>query len=879
MNAEGVSPSGLSNDQTPTPNGGPPQFVRKQKATDPLRPRKKSVRRPNVPAGAAVSRPNGPAPVARPVIRYPVNGILPPRGATNGTAAPHVAGGWTNTPPPGTYVDFPLFTTKRALREGLRYHVSRFSAKKTVDPTDQSEFTRPVVLHRRDPKQPPPGKGLKDEDMTTDTPMDSKEREKMEILKAEKDARKAADLAQIAPTGNNASALAAKKNQAFRNEKTTQVHRLDKTAEQKKASDLRYEEALPWHLEDADNKNTWVGNYEAALSDTNVIFVIDGPRFIMVPIEKWYKFTPKNQFKTYTIEEAEAQMNKKTKESRWVMKANEKKEGDAKAPPMHKMYTVKAESNSYKNSSKNERQDMDDLDFEQDDLFQDDDEQATVEPDNDEDAKDAQEKIKREQLGANIFDQANEAEVERELEKELRALEMQKKVGKKTRKALTKREQNLIYESDSDHPYSESSEDESDEDKQKETDKKKEEEAKNKIKTESKAPSGTSSKGTNTPSGRPKHSDPLKKPKTNLKRSGSPNLSESSGDESSRKKLKKKHHGSPDPSRTGTPIPGSRPMSPAPPGSQPAAGQGRKSSIIKLNVNSSKLSEIQNAPPNPSPVYGGSMSDGEATGGEMSDAGKKKKIKLRIGSPSGSRVGSPAPGRAGSIGAGGSRAGSPSAQEQSMQPASPSPILFLQGFFIGNTFKYGFQEKWIFPKQPVQPVQPQVASLSYTIGVYMKLAVRSCFTQWLSAPSSASFTEWLQGYMRTRQFWSLVLSCEKRHMDESKAFQGCYSLPYASPGQTHPLSSTRYLSSLHKYLLTHPSGTAPTRTQSPNLNPIAVEEIIAAIPTTGIASGALIGLFAGRVGNKPGQTDKAAFFAMVKQHSRYTGTDKLLRPK
>jgi len=62
------------------------------------------------------------------------------------------------------------------------------------------------------------------------------------------------------------------------------------------------------------------------------------------------------------------------------------------------------------------------------------------------------------------------------------------------------------------------------------------------------------------------------------------------------------------------------------------------------------------------------MSDGEATGGETSDGGKKKKIKLRVGGPSlpGSRVGSPAPGRAGSIGAGGSRAGSPIAQAQGM---------------------------------------------------------------------------------------------------------------------------------------------------------------------------------------------------------------------
>ena len=211
-----------------------------------------------------------------------------------------------------------------------------------------------------------------------------------------------------------------------------------------------------------------------------------------------------------------------------------------------------------------------------------------------------------------------------------------------------------------------SDDDTSDEEKQKEIDRKKDEEAKNKAKAESKLQSGASSKGTNTPSGRPKHTDPLKKSKA-LKRPGSPNLSESSGNESTRKKHKKYH--SSQPTGASTSIPGSRPLSPAPSASQPVPGQStRKSSIIKFNVNPTKLSDIQSAPPNPGPIPSSHMSDGEATGGEMSDGGKTKKIKLRFGSnksPDGSRAGSPNPGRAGSLGAGGSRAGSPAVQNQS----------------------------------------------------------------------------------------------------------------------------------------------------------------------------------------------------------------------
>lgn len=110
-------------------------------------------------------------------------------------------------------------------------------------------------------------------------------------------------------------------------------------------------------------------------------------------------------------------------------------------------------------------------------------------------------------------------------------------------------------------------------------------------------------------------------------------------------------------------------MSPAPTSQLAPNISPRKSSIIKLNLNPSKLSEIQSIPPNPSPIAGGATSDGEATGGEMSDGGKRRKIKLRLGgSPTESRAASPVPVRAGSAGAGGSRAGSPTTQVPGSTP-------------------------------------------------------------------------------------------------------------------------------------------------------------------------------------------------------------------
>ncbi|RKF63090.1 Transcription initiation factor IIF subunit alpha [Golovinomyces cichoracearum] len=601
----------------PTSNNKKPQFIRRSRAIDPLRPRKKPLRRP----------PHLDPPkslLAESKLFYPVNGLAPQKKSLQQQACDQLQesnDGWTNEPE-GEYCDFPLITTKKAVREGLRYHIARFAGKKEVDPWNQNEFTRPVVLHRRDPQQPS-GRGSKDDEFEADQAIDSKEREKQEIARAEKEKQRVLDLAQIAPTGNNPS-LASKKIIPGRNEKTTQVYRLDKTLEEKKASDLRYEEALPWHIEDADNKNTWVGNYEAALSDINVAFIIQDGVFKMIPLEKWYKFASKGQFKAYTIDEAEAKMGKKVKESRWVMKENEQKEADRVnlegRKAMVKLYTVKSESTTFRNSGKREVEDMDELDFNGDDLFQDDDELATVEPDKDEESKEAQDRIKKEQLGANFFGQANEAEVDQELFEEEKEAQARKKLGKGVKKALKKRERNYIYDSDSDHPYSETSEDDtSDEEKVKEIDRRLEEENKNKMKTENKSVTSTTiTKDVNFPAIRSRDNDLLKKPHSR-KRPGSPNLSESSGNESTRKKSKKKHAPN---LETSDPKSESRQTSF---GSQSSTGPvDRYNTTFKINSSQARASDAYSALTTLNP-----NSDSEAMKGDLSDRAKKRQ-KLKV---------------------------------------------------------------------------------------------------------------------------------------------------------------------------------------------------------------------------------------------------------
>ena len=135
--------------------------------------------------------------------------------------------------------------------------------------------------------------------------------------------------------------------------------------------------------------------------------------------------------------------------------------------------------------------------------------------------------------------------------------------------------------------------------------------------------SGISSKGTQSPSHRPsKHSDPLKRSTsaTSLKRSGSPLNSEASGNESARKKQKKKHLTASQPST----LSGNTLQPPSRPDSPPY--QQATSSTSQLGI--SRKAKRPRGPGSGSDTEGGAGS-----GGEMSD-GARKKLKLKLGPPS-----------------------------------------------------------------------------------------------------------------------------------------------------------------------------------------------------------------------------------------------------
>ncbi|KAL4757229.1 transcription factor IIF subunit TFG1 [Aspergillus foveolatus] len=605
-----TTPSNSSTPQAPTViSGAPPMRIRRPRVADPLvRPKKKTTAKgPSANTQALRSFPTRPAPLNA----QPEKSNIPAAKsdfAANGFSGPLVS---------ETYVDYPLVTTKRAIKEGLKHHIARFASKKAVDPRNESQFTRPVRLQRRDPRtrqhelNTEKGQAGLRQSSETSNQVDDIEREEMEARKIAREKERADNLAQIAPSVGSAP-----RRTNVPKQKTQQVTKTDMTPEEIARTRIKYEEALPWHLEDFDNKNTWVGNYEAALSETHAVFIFDTKgKMLMIPVEKWYRFNAKNQFKTLTIEEAEKFMAKKIKDPRWFM---EKQQEQAQRQELERFAKQRKVYAGKQGTPAAEGLEADDMDFEED-RFADDEEHDDLFGEN-EDAKAAEKRIKQDQLKANIFDLKNEKDYEEEELREKREKEARRVLGKKVRKALQKREKNYDYSSGSDaNPYTDDeSSDDTDEERAKEEERKLEEE-------KNKKDSLASSKGNTTPSGRLKHTDPSKKTAMNVsrKRLGSPNLSDASGTDTSRKKGKNKHS----PSLSST-QPGSRPMSPV---------------ATSLPANKKRVRNTLPGAGSASDVEGGAGS-----AGEMSETGKSKKLKLnpppmtsQAITPHGSRAGSP----------------------------------------------------------------------------------------------------------------------------------------------------------------------------------------------------------------------------------------------
>ena len=382
-----------------------------------------------------------------PRIASPSRPTVPERERVSGFSDPRV------TPEGIPYRDYRLVTTKKDLLDGLRYHILQLAADKPIDIRNEAEFAKPARLHRRDPRAPPSGHHDKKDDDQLDSKdgLNPAEREELNRRKELRQKEREANLAQIAPSQNAGKKMNFKK-------KTQQVFRADFTAQEKRRIQTNYEEKLPWHLEDFDNKHCLIGQHQPGSRDSNAALIFEpsidasNGKFRLVPVEKVYQFKPKREdLQKMTIEEVEAAMKKGGSDPEWLIRSRE-----ARIQEQLKDRAAKESKGLFSGASKNtafagRTGEEADLDFEEDFA---DDEEGDLFVDKDEDEKIAEKRIKEDQLQANFLDFKDLKEYDEADEREKREAEAKRKNFRDLRKALERRERNYNHGSDSENESS-----------------------------------------------------------------------------------------------------------------------------------------------------------------------------------------------------------------------------------------------------------------------------------------------------------------------------------------------------------------------------------------------------------------------------------------
>ncbi|KAI7853341.1 hypothetical protein BDC45DRAFT_510987 [Circinella umbellata] len=262
-----------------------------------------------------------------------------------------------------------------------------------------------------------------------------------------------ADTSLIAPLGG-----ATRNKQMLFKKRTKQIYLAKEDTRQ-----LKEEEHRPWILEDYDGQNSFTGTYEGGQRSDYVFFVVSGNDFKVVPVDRWYRFQAKRNFRTLTLEEAEEQLksHQKREQNRWMMlKRNKQMADEEEAKEAAKLERKPAsddEDAEGGRKSKNDS-DIDDLDF--DDVFQDDEEGGAEHELEDEDLKDSKERLRRETKGYTLGGEVDDEDDQQDIE-DFNKLTSE---GKQIKKLVRTLEKNRAYESDEEgDPYA-SSEDEIDSD-------------------------------------------------------------------------------------------------------------------------------------------------------------------------------------------------------------------------------------------------------------------------------------------------------------------------------------------------------------------------------------------------------------------------------
>ncbi|THH14680.1 hypothetical protein EW146_g5686 [Bondarzewia mesenterica] len=275
--------------------------------------------------------------------------------------------------------------------------------------------------------------------------------------------------------------------------KTKQVFKLPEETRQ-----LRKEERYPWVIEDARGEEVWVASMEeVAKAKTQAFFMpASNNTFKFVPAHRWYKFQKKPNYHIPDLEEAESLMAMRQRNKdpeRWLLHkrngqgpsaatsalfkaeadstglSGDSSVGQSLGPGGRRLRTVVTGSESLFGDededagSQRRRQrdlgadaDYDEVPYQED--FADDEEKVNPEEEEDDIAKDMEERLQRAYMTANKQRDNGMYESDEEDEVELSG------AGKAMKKLVNKLEKNTAYDSDEEkNPYASSEEEEEEE--------------------------------------------------------------------------------------------------------------------------------------------------------------------------------------------------------------------------------------------------------------------------------------------------------------------------------------------------------------------------------------------------------------------------------
>ncbi|KAF8316506.1 uncharacterized protein EI90DRAFT_3072485 [Cantharellus anzutake] len=382
-----------------------------------------------------------------------------------------------------TYQDFPLWSTAP---DGHSYNTLRFKAPNNTLAIDIKQFPAPIKLNRKHPRVRHGdgiGVGLNASDIKW-RPLKGADgrdvigKDGKVVLAATIDGREITQaqyekLKTGTTTKKEGDGDPPKKKSAAFKKKTRQVFTASDAIRQ-----LRREERFPWLLEPsgADIPDTWVGKMTDQNEDGIYALFVAGPAggFSFVPVKRCYDFVKSSTHAaTMTSEEAEAKYQKSLKRNSLAVQFTSRAGGSMSAATLA---TLGVQDAQHRHTSrvKKEEDDVGDRLFDDDDNRKQDaayeemdfeeehaDDEDTMNPEDvdDDETKEAKDKIKREHVAAN---RTIDGHVDDASDNEAGGLTRE---GRKMKRTLGRLDKNFGSDDDDDeekNPYA-SSEDEEDE--------------------------------------------------------------------------------------------------------------------------------------------------------------------------------------------------------------------------------------------------------------------------------------------------------------------------------------------------------------------------------------------------------------------------------